>query len=525
MRSLRARLVLISTLISSIAIIGLGGTSWYFMLKAVRESMDLRLEGIASRMIREVHPRTDWEAFKDRLDFIHGDETGAGTLVLSVREDHDPSRVIASVGDIERIESSLPTTIFLSGPGGEGSARHEGEIGPEPPLEPAGAPPGESPPPFPGDRLPPPGPDGSGENDHRMHHLPPPRHPERQVEYADAGSGKDQWRFISLKERGFHLLVGLNFSRSNPGLVLLKQCLYAGIPAAIILIGFGGWLVADRALRPLQKISERAARITVQDLGERMPENRHSDPEIARLTEVLNSMMDRLQLSFTHANRFSADASHELRTPIAVMQGEIETALRDCRPGSTEENTLIVLREELSRLKSIIRSLMMLAQADAGGLLRKPGPVSISRELQVLLEDAEVLSVEAGVTVDFEVGNDLHTTGDPVLLRQALLNLINNAIKYNVEGGFVRVSARREGDHLVVEVVNSGPGVSDEDRERIFDRFYRADRSRSRGVDGFGLGLSLTRAILQSHGGDVQLAPANPGETCFVVRLKAHDTP
>ena len=520
MRSLRTRLVLISTLISGIAIVGLGGFSWYFMQRAVRESTDLRLEGIASRMIREIHPRADWDAFKERLNFSHGDETEKGILLVSVRETSDPARVITSIGEIGPVEAALPTAIFQlnpenaepSGPGADRPGPYQ-----EAPEDPAG----DFRPGPPRDDHPPHRPEHPG-GPEREHHPPSsPRHPDRLIAFSNASVGSEQWRFIAMQERGFHLLVGLNFSRSNPGLSLLGRSLLAGIPAAICLIGFGGWLVADRALRPLQKITETAARITVQDLSERMPENPHSDPEIARLTEVLNGMMDRLELSFTHAIRFSADASHELRTPIAVMQGEIESALRDCKPGSTEENAMLVLREELNRLKSIIRSLMMLSQADAGGLLRESEPVSISRELHILSEDADVLSAEAGVTSGFTINEGLETSGDPVLLRQAFLNLINNAIKYNVDGGFVRVSARAENENIIVEVVNSGPGISDDDKDRVFDRFYRADRSRSRGVDGFGLGLSLTKAILESHGGRVTLEDAAPGETRFVVILKA----
>ena len=532
MRSLRTRLILISTLVSSVAIIGLGAVSWHLMMRAVQEAVDLRLEGIASRLIREANPWTERDAMEAQLEATYGDETGEGILALSVREypeeadDPPASRLIASVGWTDMIEAGLPEGFPVPDPSpvrrpeparGRGGPPHDEPLG----FGGPGAerrPDGERPPP----RMGPGGPDGRGER--RYEGDPPPREPldhgSRLTEFCSTGSGGGNWRFIAVQERGYAVLAGLNVTRSNPGIGQLKQALFFGVPLALLLIGCGGWLVAERAMRPLRKITATAGRISVQALGERMPQDRHSDPEIEKLTEVLNDMMDRLETSFTHASRFSADVAHELRTPITVMQGEIESALRACDPGQSEEGSLLVLREELNRLKSIIGSLLMLAQADVGGLIRKEEVVSLSRELEALAEDAGILTESAGVSFESSFEEDLEVSGDPVLLRQALLNLINNAIKFNVESGFVRVAASRNGPEILVTVENSGPGISDEDRERIFDRFYRADRSRSRGVDGFGLGLSLAKAIIEGHGGQLALEESTPEKTRFAVRLK-----
>jgi heavy metal sensor kinase len=292
-----------------------------------------------------------------------------------------------------------------------------------------------------------------------------------------------------------------------------------GIPVAIALIGLGGWLVVDRAMRPVREIAEAAAHITARDLSARIEGSRNSDPEFEHLVNVLNGMMERLELGFSHANRFSADVSHELKTPITVMQGEIESALRGCEAGTEEEDRLLLLREEANRLKSIIRSLMLLSQADVGELIQKSDPINLSAELQGLVEDAEVLSGESEIEIRSQIDDEITVRGDMTLMRQAFLNLINNAIKYNEPGGYVRISLSRDGDDAKIEVENSGKGIPEDARAKIFDRFFRADESRSRHIDGYGLGLSLTQAIVEGHGGSVQLADTKGDVTRFVISL------
>lgn len=512
MRSLRARLILISTLVSSVVIIGLGAVSLHYMMQAVEESVDLRLEGIASRLIRDANPWTERDQLEEQLRNNYGDEIGEGKLVLSVREWMDGEEALGSVGWTEETDAALPVGFPVVAPDPAGGNADRPLHGPERPGK------------WPRDDDRPRRQGPGGPPEREFGRMPPPQDPPhgpRLIEFCDAAISGENWRFIALQERGYGVLAGLNVTRSNPGIGQLRQVLFFGIPLALLLIAGGGWLVADRAMRPLRTLTATAGRISVQDLSERMPRNPHSDPEIERLTEVLNDMMDRLETSFTHASRFSADVSHELRTPISVMQGEIESALRDCEPGAAEEASLLVLREELDRLKSIIRSLMMLAQADVGALIRKLETMDLSQELEALAEDAEILAEAAGITFDASIEKGLSVPGEATLLRQALLNLINNAIKFNVEGGFVRVLASREGTGVIVTVENSGPGISDGDRERIFDRFYRADRARSRGVDGFGLGLSLSKAIIEGHGGRIDLADSAPGQTKFIVRLSS----
>ncbi len=515
MRSLRVRLALISMLVSGLAIAGLGLLSWQLMMHAVRDSTDVRLEGIAGRLIREINPWADEKSTSALFDGLHREDLAAGLIVLSARDFFDEERIIGSAGWSDRIEAALPTDFPVADP--------DPVLRPEPRRGgPRGGPerpgPGEPAPDSfdPGDFPPPPDPpEGPGGG------PPDPPHGNRVIEYADARINGAKWRFVSVQERGFGILAGMNVAKANPGLSQLRQGLLLGAPIAVLLVGIGGWIVASRAMRPLRVLSATAERVSAEALDARMPEDPHSDPEIARLTAVLNAMMNRLEVAFAHANRFSGDVSHELKTPITVMQAEIETAQRECEPGSREEAALGVLRGELSRLKSIIGSLLMLSRADVGNLIQRHEVFSLSEELEALAEDAAILSEQASVRFESGIEPGLSVAGDAVLLRQALLNLLNNAIKFNCEGGFVRMNAARSHDRIVISVENSGPGIAEEDRGRIFDRFYRADRSRSREVDGFGLGLSLAKGIVEGHGGSLVLAASNGETTCFVASLPA----
>lgn len=539
-RSLRVRLALISMLVSGLAIAGLGLVSWHLMMRAVRESTDVRLEGVAGRLIRDVNPWADGESMGERFDANHRDEISEGLLAISARDFFEGEQIIGSAGWSDAMEASLPTGFPVPDPdpvrrpeprrgGGGPPGGPEGPRGPEgrgggpegrggPPPDEFGGPPPEGPEGRPQDGpdgRPPVGPDGpegpGGPG------APGPG--ARMIEYADAIVEGEPWRFIAVQERGYGIVAGMHFSKANPGLDQLRRGLLLGAPIGVFLVGFGGWLVAERAMRPLRRLTETARQVSASALDSRMPEDPHSDPEIEKLTGVLNAMMGRIEVAFAHANRFSADVSHELKTPIAVMQAEIETALRECEAGGREEAALLVLRGELGRLKSIIASLLLLSRADVGHLIQKREPIALGDELEAIAEDAEILADQAGVTFSSLIVPDLRVSGDAVLLRQALLNLLGNGVKFNSEEGFVRMTANRAGDHVRIAVENSGPGIAEEDREKIFERFFRGDRSRSREVDGFGLGLSLAKVIVEGHGGTLALEEATPEVTRFVVML------
>ncbi|MBL9159382.1 MAG: HAMP domain-containing protein [Verrucomicrobiales bacterium] len=532
-RSLRVRLALISMFVSGLAIAGLGIVSWQLMMRAVRESTDVRLEGIAGRLIRDVNPWSDAATMEELFDAMHREEIAGGRLALSAWDFHEEKEKIGSSGWNETMEADLPAAFPVPDPdpvrrpdprrgGPPGRPRPDGRgpegRGPDGPGPGPGRPEPQrledlfEPPPGETEPLDEPPPEGPGA-------VGTAPHGKRLIEYTDAVIEGETWRFIAVQERGFGILAGLHFAKANPGLAELRNGFLLGAPLGILLVGFGGWLVAERAMRPLRRISESARRISAEALDARMPHDPHSDPEIEKLTAVLNAMMGRLEAAFAHANRFSADVSHELKTPVAVMQAEIETALRECEAGGREESALLVLRGELGRLKSIIASLLLLSRADVGHLIQKRDPIALSEELEAIAEDAGILCDQAGVSFSSLIVPDLQVSGDAVLLRQALLNLLGNGVKFNTEEGYVRMIANRAGDHVRIAVENSGTGIAEEDREKIFDRFFRGDRSRSREVDGFGLGLSLAKVIIEGHGGSLALEAGTPEMTRFVVLL------
>ena len=201
------------------------------------------------------------------------------------------------------------------------------------------------------------------------------------------------------------------------------------------------------------------------------------------------------------------------------MQGEVETALSSCDPGSEVENNLLSVQREAQRLKTITGSLMMLAQVDSGNLVTRRRTISLSEEIEALCEDAEILCEQKELTLSSEIQRNIKFETDPDLLRQALQNLISNAIKYNEEGGKVSVLLERAEEEIVISVANTGAGIPEDERDKIFNRFHRGDKARSRNIDGFGLGLNLAQEIIRMLGGDLSLARATFEITKFEVKF------
>jgi two-component system, OmpR family, heavy metal sensor histidine kinase CusS len=276
--------------------------------------------------------------------------------------------------------------------------------------------------------------------------------------------------------------------------------------------------VAGRALRPIRTIAETAERVSARGLDQRIPPS-NEDPEIARVIQVLNRMMDRLEASFRQATRFSADASHELKTPLAVMQGELENALQSAVPGSAEQQLFANLLEEAQRLKTITRSLLLLAQADAGQLKLALEPLDLSAELEGMIEDARALATDSQLEFGVQVQPQLRVNADRALLHTALFNLIHNAIKYNEPAGRIEIRLTSAGDRIAFNIGNTGPAIPPADQPKIFERFYRVRRANASTVDGIGLGLSLAREIIRAHGGELSLQESASGWTCFHLEL------
>jgi signal transduction histidine kinase len=299
----------------------------------------------------------------------------------------------------------------------------------------------------------------------------------------------------------------------------VRNAYFAAVPLTLLLIGGAGWSFAGRALRPLRQLSAAARGVTMASMNQRL-DSRGSDQEFGELIQVFNLMLARLERSFEQAQRFSADAAHELKTPLAILQGQLERAIAAADDHPALQIELATILDEVRRLSTISRKLLLLSQADAGRMNLFKEPLDLSTLVQDLAEDTRMLA--PGLRLDFAVQPGLRMQGDPGLLRQLLHNLVSNAVKYNVADGWLRITAHGPGSAdglLRVRVANASQGIPPADRERIFERFHRADAAHNRRIEGVGLGLSLSREIARAHGGDLRLDPATPGEVAFSLTL------
>ncbi|MGC4016296.1 MAG: ATP-binding protein [Luteolibacter sp.] len=244
------------------------------------------------------------------------------------------------------------------------------------------------------------------------------------------------------------------------------------------------------------------------------------DDEIGQLTGVINDMLDRLEKGLRQAERFASDASHELRTPLTIMKGEIDGLLaRPDLPHGIEEK-LVSQQEEISRLDRITERLLLLARFDAGAYVPARQQIDFSELVKEACEDMELLTSSRDLTMEVDIHPALHLQGDSILLRRVVLNLLDNAAKFNIPSGSLACRLEQEQGVARLTVSNTGPGIPDEEREKIFERFYRTDAARVRA--GYGLGLSLCREIVRAHGGDIRLEnPPHGRLTNFIVTLPA----
>jgi signal transduction histidine kinase len=298
-------------------------------------------------------------------------------------------------------------------------------------------------------------------------------------------------------------------------------CAWA-LPVVLLSMWVGAWWLSKRVLRPVEELVEAAAEIDARTSDRQLPAPGTND-EVGHLTDVLNNMFSRIRQSFVQARRFSADASHELKTPLTIIRGEVEAALRSDQLPPQTEKTMLDLLEETGRLINIVEGLLLLSQADAGKLQFDLKPVSLTTLLADIVEDIEILASPRDIAVHTDFEQNVFVEGNAQFLRQVALNLFDNAIKYNLDRGEIRAMLSVANGLAVFVISNTGTGIPEEDRPRIFDRFHRADRSRDRLTGGQGLGLSICREIIRAHGGDITLEPAPSGWTKFQLTLPSRD--
>lgn len=345
--------------------------------------------------------------------------------------------------------------------------------------------------------------------------APRPREPLlplRQPRFETLRLGGRTWRFGVMGNAHDTLVLGLDMESFQADLRALRRSWLWGLPVVLGLAGAGAWALAQRALRPVSVLTRAALQITARGLDQRIP-GMTRDEEFNRLIEVFNGMLDRLEQSFHQALRFSADASHELKTPLARLQMELAQALQEAPPGSSQQAVYGSLLEEVHYLKAILEKLLLLSRADAGRLHLTLEPVDLSRILANVAEDGQALAPDLSMELDAPAG--VRVAADPHLLEQALQNLANNAIQYNRPGGRVRFELRRAAARVEVRVTNTGAPIPPEDQPRLFQRFFRVDRARTLRTGGVGLGLSLSREIARAHGGEIDLETSAGDTTVF----------
>lgn len=498
--SFRLKIALLSALVSGLGVGGFGLATGYALYRQKIAAVDTEIRSLGTRHPGWMANRGSFERLQTSLEFIFGEEH-KGQMLLLVK-DAQGQQLFVSPGwpdglNIEQIDCSLADDPSTHTPDSADSpAAPRG-----PPWRPGGGM-GRG---GMGRGL------GPGAGGNRVLFTKIPR-------FFTARAGPTTWRLGVMGNDDLRLVVGLDYQPVQNELNRMRNVFLATLPIALLLVGGAGWLVAGRALRPLERISALAERVTAQGLSQRIPEF-EGDAEIARLIRVLNGMMDRLETSFRQATRFSADASHELKTPLAIMQGELENALQAAEPGSQSQQVFSNLLEECQRLTRITRSLLLLAQADAGQLKLALETVDLSADLEEIVEDARVLAADLNLAFDLGIEPGLSVKADRSLMRMALLNLLGNAVKYNERGGHLAVTLAARSQQAVLTVCNGGPGIPVADQPRLFDRFYRADRTRSRSQDGLGLGLSLAREIVHAHRGSLALEESRPGRTCFTMKV------
>jgi two-component system, OmpR family, heavy metal sensor histidine kinase CusS len=297
----------------------------------------------------------------------------------------------------------------------------------------------------------------------------------------------------------------------------LAMAYLLALPFVAAVAAAGAWWMAGRLTDPLIRLANAAEGMDARTLNERLPEPRGAD-EISRLTGVLNSLFERLEKSFVQASRFAADASHELCTPLAIMRGGIEEAIQ-ADPSGRDAPLLVSLLEENQRLAAIADKLLFLARADAGKLLAGSENVNLSELIQEISEDFSILADAKGVRLENQIDLDLSVTGDRSLLRQLFLNLFDNAVNHNINGGWILARLQREGSNAIFSISNSSEVIPVEMQTRIFERFFRASESRDRQSGGAGLGLSLCHEIALAHGGELKLVTADTNGTMFRLNL------
>lgn len=493
--SFRFRVALLSALLAGGALAGFGTVSWWLIYQTKMNRID---DGIKNELTRESdrpRPENHWPFYSDSLWRVFNTNT---PLLVQTSEGKAVYKSPAWTKELTHITdllSRLPTSsqqpkTFFPPPIPPPSQR--------PPLRQGQSPPGRPP-------MPPP------EDTPRLF-RPPGRLSKLVTQSTSSGS----WRVGAVTGSDVRIAIAVNLRPIEAEMNAIRNAYLVSIPLLLVLIAIGAWLLSGSALQPIREVTATLRRVTAKGLDQRVPIS-GSDREFVELLQVFNQMMGRLEISFDQASRFSADAAHELKTPLSILQGELERTLQAAEPGSELQQRLSSLLDEVRHLGAIVRKLLLLSLADAGQMRLYTTEVDLSKLLVDLVSDIEMLAPDLRAQV--QITPDLLVQADQALLTQVLQNLIDNATKHNLSKGWVRIEAGRLKQDVFVTVRNSSKDIPVSERSRVFDRFHRGDPARTHHVEGLGLGLSLSREIAYAHRGNLTLDSTPVGQTAFTLTL------
>jgi two-component system heavy metal sensor histidine kinase CusS len=478
--SFRLKIALWTGMFTGLLLIGSSILLWRISHQFNLNQLDREIRNVGQANLDRVQGGDHWSRLEDALRFVAGDRQSAA-FVLWVK--HNDKVIYQS----PNWPTNLAPASFAV------SDQYEGPNAPKP-----------------GDPSPPP--------PRRNEPISPhnPALPRRLAHFSTCSADGVSWRVGAMGNPYVTFLLAANMDDFDARMAELGNTYVTSLIVVLLLVAGGSWFVARRALLPVTALTQTAERVTARGLDQRIPAMT-SDAEFNRLITVFNEMLNRLESSFTQATRFSADASHELKTPLARLQIELEQALQSAPGDSHQQEVFSSLLDEVYRFKAIVQKLLLLSQADAGRLQLHRETVNLTQMLEGVVEDCRLQAPH--LSVDQALSPAIEVKADQDLLEQAIQNLATNAVKYNCEQGHIRFELKEESNQAIICVSNTGPEISFADRERIFERFYRADKSRSHRVGGVGLGLSLAREIIRSHGGELTLDPVRDNMTCFSARI------
>jgi heavy metal sensor kinase len=337
----------------------------------------------------------------------------------------------------------------------------------------------------------------------------------------------ETWRIysqeVTIGNQSGQLQVAQELEPVMQTLANLQTQLLLGLALALSLAGLGGFFLASRALRPIDQITQTAQTISADDLSQRIHHQGPAD-EVGRLAQTFDTMLDRLQAAFVRERRFTGDAAHELRTPLAALKGRIGVTLSQPRPPAEYQETLQEMEQQVDRLIRLSNDLLFMARLDQGQFQLRQEKIELADFLGAVVDQVRPLATAKAITLSEQIPRDLTIRGDLDLLIRLHLNLLDNAVKYTPANGRIIIQAEQSSSYVHITISDTGPGITAEHLPHLFERFYRVEGGRSRGWQdngqgGAGLGLAIAHEIARAHGGNLSVQSEVGNGSTFVVRL------